>query len=68
LSGRLETISTLGKSLAARSRSGLRVRGNCIIVPFMGYLVSGNFGLLLLRAGEFYLAWAAGLARMPKGN
>jgi len=34
----------------------------------MGYLVSGNFGLLLLRAGEFYLAWAAGLARMPKGN
>jgi hypothetical protein len=24
-----------------RSRSGLRVKGNCIIVPFMGYLFSG---------------------------
>jgi hypothetical protein len=38
LSGRLETISTFGKSLAALSRSDLRVRGNLIIVPFSVHL------------------------------
>ena len=34
------------------------MRGNCIIVPFMGYLVSLNLALLLLRAEGFYPGWA----------
>jgi hypothetical protein len=45
LSGRLETISTFGKRLAALSRSGLSVRGNFIIVPFSVHLLSQNLNL-----------------------
>ena len=36
LSGRLETISTLGKSITARSNRRAIVSGNGIMVPFIG--------------------------------